>query len=234
MDFNDARFEQDSFDFIFSRLLVLGMSDWRAYIERCVALTKPGVSKYRSREQDRYGLHLVQGWIEMHDFSNAVHHVPTHVTSLTHLRPHSISVSEIATASHRTDAYQHSSPWLWETTFGKLLALKGVDLYCGSKIPSLFAEFSLTDIRIKRYMFPYSRWDELTEAERVFADYPGSFARDVLPVAIRKAGEHAGPEYAQEVEEAIKDVRRYYEAFVRKKLSVDKRRLRTETGGIEV
>lgn len=39
-------------------------------------------------------------------------------------------------------------------TFGKLLALKGVDLYCGSKIASLFVEAGLIDTRIKRYMVP--------------------------------------------------------------------------------
>lgn len=44
MDIDDARFDLSSFDLVFSRLLVLGMSDWRAYVERCVALTKPGVS----------------------------------------------------------------------------------------------------------------------------------------------------------------------------------------------
>jgi len=53
----------------------------------------------------------------------------------------------------------------------------------------------------------------LTEVERAFADYLETFARDVIPVAIRKARENAGPEYAQEVEAAIRDVRKYHEAF---------------------
>jgi ubiquinone/menaquinone biosynthesis C-methylase UbiE len=44
MELEDARFEQNSFDMIFSRLLVLGMPHWKAYVERCVALAKPGVS----------------------------------------------------------------------------------------------------------------------------------------------------------------------------------------------
>lgn len=47
MDIDDARFEKSSFDLVFSRLLVLGMSYWRAYIERCVSLTKPGVSEIK-------------------------------------------------------------------------------------------------------------------------------------------------------------------------------------------
>jgi ubiquinone/menaquinone biosynthesis C-methylase UbiE len=47
-DFNklansDARFALESFDYIFSRLLIGGMTDWKGYVERCVALTKPGV-----------------------------------------------------------------------------------------------------------------------------------------------------------------------------------------------
>lgn len=43
MDLDDGRFEEGSFDLIFSRLLVLGMENWEAYIARCVALAKPGV-----------------------------------------------------------------------------------------------------------------------------------------------------------------------------------------------
>jgi trans-aconitate methyltransferase len=39
----DARFKQASFDYIFSRLLILGMTKWENYVERCVALAKPGV-----------------------------------------------------------------------------------------------------------------------------------------------------------------------------------------------
>jgi trans-aconitate methyltransferase len=44
MDIDDPRFEQNTFNLVFSRLLVLGMSNWKEYIERCVALTRPGVS----------------------------------------------------------------------------------------------------------------------------------------------------------------------------------------------
>jgi trans-aconitate methyltransferase len=39
----DARFKPNSFDYIFSRLLVLGMTNWPDYVSRCVALVKPGV-----------------------------------------------------------------------------------------------------------------------------------------------------------------------------------------------
>ncbi|KAJ8112650.1 hypothetical protein OPT61_g5022 [Boeremia exigua] len=195
MDIDDTRFEHNSFDLIFSRLLVLGMSNWKAYIARCVALTKPG------------------GWVEMHDFSQAVRRVPAHVSSLEHLRPHSITIPEIANSSHPADAYHDPSPWLWEVTFEKLLALKGVDTHCGSKIPSLFAEAGLTDIRIRRYMVPYSRWEGLTKEEKDMADYLETFIRDLVPVAIRKAGQNAGPEYAQEAEEAIADTKRYHEAY---------------------
>jgi trans-aconitate methyltransferase len=39
----DARFKQTSFDYIFSRLLVLGMTNWKGYVQRCVGLAKPGV-----------------------------------------------------------------------------------------------------------------------------------------------------------------------------------------------
>lgn len=39
----DARFKKESFDYTFSRLLVLGMTNWEDYINRCVGLVKPGV-----------------------------------------------------------------------------------------------------------------------------------------------------------------------------------------------
>ncbi|KAL5394639.1 hypothetical protein PMIN02_004777 [Paraphaeosphaeria minitans] len=195
MNVDHAAFEENSFDLIFSRLLVLGMSNWKAYVERCVSLTKPG------------------GWVEMHDFAHEIHHVPAHVSSLDHLRPHSIAISEIADASHPTDAYCHPAPWSWDTIFGKLLALNDVDLYCGANIPSLFAEAGLTDIRITRYMVPYSRWEGLTREEKEMADYLETFVRDLIPVAIRKAGENAGPGHREEVEDAVRDAKKYHEAF---------------------
>jgi trans-aconitate methyltransferase len=39
----DLRFEKGNFDYVFSRLLVEGMTDWKGYVERCVDLAKPGV-----------------------------------------------------------------------------------------------------------------------------------------------------------------------------------------------
>ena len=49
MDIDNDRFEKNSFDLVFSRLLVLGMSNWKAYVERCVSLIKPGVSELKLR-----------------------------------------------------------------------------------------------------------------------------------------------------------------------------------------
>lgn len=39
----DPSFEAGSFDYIFSRFLVLGMTGWKGYVERCTSLLKPGV-----------------------------------------------------------------------------------------------------------------------------------------------------------------------------------------------
>lgn len=149
----------------------------------------------------------------MHDYCLQIRHIPEHVSSTEHLRPHSITISEIANSNHPTDAYQYPSFWLWDSVFEKLLALKGVDIRCGSKIPSLFAEAGLTDIRITRYMMPYSRWEGLTKQEKANADYLETFVRDLIPIALRKAGENAGPGYAKDVEAAIADARKYYEAY---------------------
>lgn len=149
----------------------------------------------------------------MHDYDHRLRRVPKHVSSFEHLRPHSITVPEIVHSSHRTDAYHQPSPWLWDTVLGKLLALKNVDVRCGSKIPSLFAEAGLVEIKITRYMMPYSRWEGLTLEERANADYLETFVRNVVPVALRKTGENAGPAYAEEVEAAIANARKYSEAY---------------------
>ncbi|KAL6703576.1 hypothetical protein ACN47E_009521 [Coniothyrium glycines] len=195
MEIKHDSFATGSFDFIYSRLLVLGMSNWQGYVERCVSLLKPG------------------GWIEMHDLSNQPHHVPSPVSSFEHLRPHDITMEQIRTTSHPTDAYQHASPWLWDTTFHKLLAVKHVDLYCGPNIPFLFANAGLVDMTIRRYMMPYSRWDGLTREETAISDYLETFVRDLVPMSIRKAGENAGPEYAAEAERAVEDAKRYHAAY---------------------
>ncbi|KAL8896445.1 MAG: hypothetical protein Q9207_007702 [Kuettlingeria erythrocarpa] len=48
---SDARLAPGSTDFIFSRLLVMGMTDWAGYVRDMVSLLRPG------------------GWVEMQDFS---------------------------------------------------------------------------------------------------------------------------------------------------------------------
>lgn len=149
----------------------------------------------------------------MHDYDHKIRRVPEHVSSFEHLRPHAISISEITHSSHPADDYHDISTWLWDTTFEKLLALSDVDIRCGSKIASLFVEAGLTDIKIRRYMVPYSRWEGLTTEEKEIADYLETFVRDLVPVATRKAGENAGSEYSLEVEAAIDDARKYYEGY---------------------
>jgi trans-aconitate methyltransferase len=42
----DARFKPASFDYLFSRLLLLGMTDWPGYVARTVALVRPGVRQH--------------------------------------------------------------------------------------------------------------------------------------------------------------------------------------------
>jgi hypothetical protein len=149
----------------------------------------------------------------MHDLSTDVQHIPAHISSLEHFRPHSITSNEIANSSHPTDSYCSPSTCIWDSILDKLLALKDVDIYCGSKIGSLFADAGLTDIRIKRYMFPFGRWDELTSEERGMADYIGTSWKEVLPILIKRAGDNAGPEYAEDVERGIRDVMKFYETF---------------------
>lgn len=150
----------------------------------------------------------------MHDFSNAVQHVPVGIDSTTHLRSHTITMAELAASSHPTDAYHQATPWLWETTTAKLLALKDVDIYCGRNIPFLFEKAGLVDITIRRYMVPYSTWDGLTREEQEIGEYLECFIRDYVPITLRKAGENAGPGYEDEVVAAILDAKKYHETYV--------------------
>jgi 2-polyprenyl-3-methyl-5-hydroxy-6-metoxy-1,4-benzoquinol methylase len=55
----DPRFENGSFDFIFSRLLIAGMTDWKGYVERCVTLTRPDVSSTDSATVQETTAHIL-------------------------------------------------------------------------------------------------------------------------------------------------------------------------------
>ena len=149
----------------------------------------------------------------MHDLSTEIQHIPAHISSLEHFRPHAITINAIANSSHPTSSFCAPSTFIWDSILDKLLALKDVDIYCGSKIGSLFADAGLIDIHIKRYMFPFSKWDELTNQERETAEYIGIGWKEVLPILIRKAGDNAGAEYADDVEKGIRDVEKFYETF---------------------
>lgn len=49
----EAPFEGPNFDYIFSRLLVMGIGNWPEYVQRCVSLVKPGVSEQIVRKRTR-------------------------------------------------------------------------------------------------------------------------------------------------------------------------------------
>lgn len=41
----DERLTEESFDYVFSRFLMRGITDWKNYIDLCISLAKPGVSR---------------------------------------------------------------------------------------------------------------------------------------------------------------------------------------------
>lgn len=149
----------------------------------------------------------------MHDLDSQLQHIPSPLSSLEHLRPHSISIEQIAQRSHPTDAYYYPVPWKWEITLGKLLAVNGGDFYCGRNIAALFEEAGLVDIKVMRYMMPYSQWEGLTVEERAWAGYLEGFVKNALPVSIRRAGDELGGEWKGEAEEAVEDLKVYADRF---------------------
>ena len=149
----------------------------------------------------------------MHDLDQQVQQVPSSLSSLELLRPHSLSIAQTAQHSHPTDAYYHPAPWTWPTTIGKLLSVSGADMHCGRNIAALFEKVGLVDIKVRRYMLPYGRWDDLTAEEKRMADYVETFVRNVLPLCVRRAGEGLGDEWEAEVEDAVEDLKRHSEAY---------------------
>ncbi|CAO2654269.1 Nn.00g110020.m01.CDS01 [Neocucurbitaria sp. VM-36] len=175
-----SHFEANSFDYIFSRFLVLGMTDWKRYVERCVSLLKPG------------------GWLEMHDLDMSTHHVPHDITPTQRgdVLPHNLTLHEAQSNAHPTSSWISRPPW--QTTFDKLVNAKGLDSTAGSLLPGLFADTGLQDVRIRRYLYPYSMWNEQTEEQKRFAKHHRRTLGDVMPMMIKRQG--AGSDLVDEAE----------------------------------
>ncbi|KAH8727957.1 S-adenosyl-L-methionine-dependent methyltransferase [Phaeosphaeriaceae sp. PMI808] len=191
-DSTDPRFQEASFDYIFSRLLILGVTDWKDYVSRCIALVKPG------------------GWIEMHEFDNSMCRVPNPINTTVRasLHPHSLGISNGQLDPHPAD--QLSAPFGWMKTWDKLGASQGIDITCGRQLPRLFVEAGLTEVSVTRYLYPISSFEGLTDVEKRFAVFHHETMGAYFPDVIRKVGQGQDE---QEVEKAAEEARKENEGW---------------------
>ncbi|KAH7410211.1 S-adenosyl-L-methionine-dependent methyltransferase [Phaeosphaeria sp. MPI-PUGE-AT-0046c] len=186
----DPRFGTGTFDYVFSRLLVLGMTNWKDYVNRCVALTKPG------------------GWIEMQDLAISYYRAPDPLTPSQRaaLEPHSLNLSEFKSQVHPTDTWHNACDWA--KTFQELCAAKAMDATCGQQLPGMFSAAGLEDVHIKRYTYAVAPWEGLTKAEKKF----GEFHRDnmglLIPRLIKKLAEGQHVVSQEDVEKACEGAER--------------------------
>jgi hypothetical protein len=147
----------------------------------------------------------------MHDLDMSHYRAPEPITpsQLTSLRPHSLTFAEVESKSHPADAWR--TPCSWLTTFDKLSAANGLDVYCGIRLPLLFAKAGLEDVQIRRYMYPLAIWEGLTDVEKTFAMYHKNGMGKHFPHLIRKLGQGQDTVTQEEVEKASEGARKQNE-----------------------
>ncbi|KAF2015765.1 S-adenosyl-L-methionine-dependent methyltransferase [Aaosphaeria arxii CBS 175.79] len=197
----DDRFKPASFDYVFSRLLIMGLTDWKGHLQRCVSMVKPG------------------GWVEFHDLENVVHRVPDDVTTPTLLAPHDLTLAQVKSKSHPADQYLNDPAW--NVTFQKLLRRKGLDPLIGWRLPQMFADAGLVDIKVRRYMYPWGVWEGMTDAEKQFAELGRGVISQMLPSALAKLQQGIGKaEEEGEVKSAIEDLHAQARSWERGRLFI--------------
>jgi hypothetical protein len=151
----------------------------------------------------------------MHDLDISVHRVPDPMTHSQReaLHPHSITLSELSSRSHAADALL--GPCDWTEIFAKLCTARGMALDCGRKIPHMFVEAGLENIQIKRYMYPMSVWEGLTDAEEKLALHHRDQIGRHMPEAIKKVGQSQDIIGKEEVERACEGAREENELWDR-------------------
>jgi hypothetical protein len=149
-----------------------------------------------------------QGWVEMHDLDMQNYCAPQPLTPSTRalLNPHFLTLDEMQAKFHPTETWLAPSNWM--KPFNKLNAVKGLDGRCGSRLPHLFVDAGLQDVQIKRYMYPFSKFDGMTEVETKFALHHREGMGRHLPDLIRKIAQGQDVVSQKEVEEACEDARK--------------------------
>jgi hypothetical protein len=212
----DTRIEKGSFDYVFSRFLMAGMTEWERYVKLCAALTKPGVSHLhpppsptddRSRPQQ---LTRRKGWVEMQEPDISVRLSPPVSGNAYDLYLHTLSLSELEAEKLPRD---ECDPEPWRATLHNLFRARGFELSIGSKLARYFADAGLQDVRIKRYVYPYGTWKGMTDAQRHYAPINKNFVENEMPALMRKLSIVMGTISSEETDRLIEKSREFVERF---------------------
>ncbi|KAF2739498.1 S-adenosyl-L-methionine-dependent methyltransferase [Polyplosphaeria fusca] len=190
---SNAAFAPRSLDFVFSRLLTFGVTDWPTYISRAKSILKPG------------------GWLELQEVDYHYYRAPLDPDPDPSVYDaHDLDFTSLQSQleAHPSNALR-STP-LWVKTLNALLAAKSLEPYAGSKVAMQMQQAGFTDIRIRRYISPTGVWDGLTPEQKVFGNYVAEQVPLVYPAVMRKLAKETGYD-EKEVELSIDDLEREFE-----------------------
>ena len=171
----DPRLAPASFDLVFSRFLILGMTDWQRYIDTVAALLAPG------------------GHAELHDAS-FVWHRGTPATPPATFLPHDVPLpadDELdllpdLRPNTATDPTRHSPPWA--RALNAAMRAKAMDPACGANIATYMRRAGLVDIRVRRYVWPHGVWEGLPAEAEMLGQYMGEIGAELFGGVVRRLG----------------------------------------------
>lgn len=149
----DPRLAPASFDLVFSRLLIFGMTEWQRYVDAVAALLAPG------------------GYAELHDACFVWHRAAPDTPPATFL-PHDVPLpadDELdllpdLRPDTAADPTRCSPPWA--RALNAAMRAKAMDPACGANIATYMRRAGLVDVHARRYVWPHSVWEGLpAEAE---------------------------------------------------------------------
>ncbi|KAF2495677.1 S-adenosyl-L-methionine-dependent methyltransferase [Lophium mytilinum] len=190
-----AKFQPETLDYIFSRLLVMGMPHWQSYVSSVAQLLRQG------------------GWAEIQEWACVWYDAPASASPEAFL-PHDVSydstneVNEDALRSdeHSTDPYHIQPQPTWSALINEALRAKSLDPAAGNNIATYMHRAGLTDITTRRYIWAFGGWEGLSEEAKTFSAY----ADEVLTLLIESLLQRFGAEMdvdPREIENCIREFR---------------------------
>ena len=171
----DPRLAPASFDLVFSRLLILGMTDWQRYIDIVATLLAPG------------------GYAELHDASYVWHRGTPDTPPATFL-PHDVPLPADyepdllpdLRPDTAADPTRHNPPWT--RALNAAMRAKAMDPVCGANIATYMRRAGLVDVRARRYVRPHDVWEGLPAEAEMLGRYAEEFGAEFYGGVVRRLG----------------------------------------------